>query len=211
MGCQLSRNKNNNSNFNNDNNLTLANNKFKTELNLNNSYKIVILGDISVGKTSIIQYFHNINKNNKLPPPNPTIGFAYFEKKIQINKKIINLQIWDTSGEITVRNIMTLYFRDADAIILTFDISDKKSLSKLNNWFELLDDKVDTHKTGIFLVGNKSDISKFHNDEFLNKQILELVTKHNLKGFLKTSAITGENIERLFETIGNYLLESKSN
>ena len=91
--------------------------------------KIVLLGDINVGKTSIVlRYSKNIFKNH-YPP---TIGGAYTQKNLLLqNGILIKFHIWDTSGQERYRTMSKLYYLDAEAIILVYDISNEESVINL--------------------------------------------------------------------------------
>ena len=103
--------------------------------------KIVLLGDVSVGKTSIASRYcknsfneHHIN----------TIGGAYQQQNLVLNNGTkMKLHIWDTSGQDRFRSMTNLYYRDAQVAILTYDVTNEASLESLDYWLKELNDKVD--------------------------------------------------------------------
>jgi len=83
-------------------------------------YKLVFIGDQSVGKTSIINRYVNdeYNMTNQ-----PTVGIDFVSKTIQMENKAIRLQLWDTAGQERFRSLIPGYLRDSHAIILVFDLT----------------------------------------------------------------------------------------
>ena len=96
--------------------------------------KIVIVGDSDVGKTSIIKRFVFNSTPGK---EKATIGAAEFNKVVQLNHVglDINFIIWDCSGQERFRSISSVYYRDADGVILVYDITNQKSFDHINEWY----------------------------------------------------------------------------
>ena len=117
--------------------------------------KIVLLGDQNVGKSSIAQRFcKNIFTGQYVV----TIGGAYLQQKIVLNNGVsLKLHIWDTGGQERFRSMANLYYRDAAAAILTYDIGVEKSFEGVNYWVEELKSKSDQDKIVLALAGNKCD------------------------------------------------------
>ena len=119
--------------------------------------KIVLLGDVSVGKTSIASRYcknsfneHHIN----------TIGGAYQQQKVILsNGSAVKLHIWDTSGQERFRAMTNLYYRDAQVAILTYDITNESSFSSIEFWIQELKYKVENENMILFLVVNKCDVN----------------------------------------------------
>jgi len=117
--------------------------------------KIVLLGDQNVGKSSIAQRFC---KNVFTGQYVVTIGGAYFQQKIVLSNGItIKLHIWDTGGQERFRSMANLYYRDASAAILTYDIGSEKTFEGINYWVDELKSKSDQDKIVLALAGNKCD------------------------------------------------------
>ena len=161
--------------------------------------KIVLLGDISVGKTSIVlRYSKNIFKNTYLP----TIGGAYTQKNLLLENGInIKFHIWDTSGQERFRTMLKLYYHDAEAAILVYDINKEESLINLNYWIQELKNNVDINNMILGLAGNKCDIEEI-DGRIDFKKGKKFAEDHNLI-FYETSALKGIGIEKLFYDIGN--------
>lgn len=120
--------------------------------------KVVLLGDQNVGKSSIAQRFH---KNLFTGQHIATIGGAYIQQKIVLNNGVtIKYHIWDTGGQERFRSMANLYYRDAVAAILTYDISNEKTFESLSYWVEELRSMCQTEKFVLCLAGNKCDIDQ---------------------------------------------------
>ena len=87
-------------------------------------YKVAILGDLSVGKSSIITRFVHDKFEDFV---SSTIGAAFISKKITIDDKIIKLDFWDTAGQERYRSLIPMYYRDAAVVIIVYDITSMDS------------------------------------------------------------------------------------
>ena len=165
--------------------------------------KIVLLGDVSVGKTSIASRYcknsfneHHIN----------TIGGAYQQQKVVLgNGSMVKLHIWDTSGQERFRAMTNLYYRDAQVAILTYDITNESSFSSIEFWIQELKYKVENENMILCLVGNKCDVNL--NERKVTSQKGKNFAQDNNMIFFETSAKTGEGVKDLFVTIANKVYE----
>lgn len=167
------------------------------------TYKVVILGDVYVGKTSILK---NLQKPAEKDDESydPTIGFAFSQKTICLeNNKFVNLQIWDTSGQDVYRDLMSIYYRDSHAAILVFDYSNKESLNSLNYWLKELDDRINTDDIVIKIAGNKFDLFNENENHITARDIEESLKEFDCSKFeiINTSALTGENVYLVFKKV----------
>ena len=165
--------------------------------------KIVLLGDVSVGKTSIASRYcknsfndHHIN----------TIGGAYQQQKVVLNNgAMVKLHIWDTSGQERFRAMTNLYYRDAQVAILTYDITNESSFNSIEFWIKELRYKVENENMILCLVGNKCDVNINERKIMTNKG--KNYANENNMIFYETSAKTGEGVKDLFVTIANKVYE----
>jgi small GTP-binding protein len=118
--------------------------------------KIVLLGDQNVGKSSIAQrYCKNLFTGQHVA----TIGGAYLQQKVVLSNGVtIKYHIWDTGGQERFRSMANLYYRDASAAILTYDITNEKTFESVNFWVNELKYKCDQEKLVLCLAGNKCDV-----------------------------------------------------
>jgi len=93
--------------------------------------KLVAIGDSGVGKTSLIQQF----ENNKFTDVfKPTIGADFSNREVNIDNRIITLQIWDTAGQERYQALGSAFYRGADCCMLVYDVTNEESFEKLQNW-----------------------------------------------------------------------------
>ena len=159
--------------------------------------KICLLGNVGVGKTSISSRFC---KNSFTDNYINTIGGAYQQQNLILSNGVkIKLHIWDTSGQDRFRSMTNLYYRDAQAAILTYDVTSQDTFEGLNYWLNELKDKVDQDNMLLFLAGNKSDV------DVKEKQIPTSKGKEFAEAngliFFETSAKTGAGVKELFQSI----------
>jgi Ras-related protein Rab-6A len=118
-------------------------------------YKVVFLGDQSVGKTSIIHRFIYDQFDDNYQA---TIGIDFMSHKMYIEDKIIILNLWDTAGQERFKSLIPSYIKDSAVAIVVYDITSIQSFRSVNKWIEdarnLRDDEV-----LLVLVGNKSDLT----------------------------------------------------
>ncbi len=165
--------------------------------------KIVLLGNVNVGKTSISsRYCKNVFNEHHIN----TIGGAYQQQKVILsNGSAIKLHIWDTSGQERFRAMTNLYYRDAQVAILTYDITSESSFSGIEFWITELKYKVENDNMILCLVGNKCDANE--NERKISKIKGKKFADDNNMLFFETSAKTGEGIKDLFVTIANKAYE----
>lgn len=157
-------------------------------------FKIVIIGDSSVGKTGILnRYLHNeFYKDTKA-----TVGVEFGAKKLNINKKHIKLQIWDTAGQERYRAITSTYYKGAKGAFIVFDISNKTSFENVDRWIKEIKmlAEIDIF---IILIGNKCDL-----EDKREVSTEEAKNKAEFLGipYLETSAKISTNIDKAFNDI----------
>lgn len=163
--------------------------------------KLLLIGDNSVGKTSLfLRYTDNIYKNSLIS----TIGIDLKFKKIVIDEKIIKLQIWDTAGHEKFGNMTSSYYRGAHCVILMYDITSEKSFQNINHWITTVY-KNASPSVQIVLVGNKYDL---HDERCIEEQTgKDLADQFNIH-FFEASAKTGMNIEDIFVLITKEYLKN---
>lgn len=157
------------------------------------SMKISLVGNSGVGKTSLLtRYVKGIFYPNAIA----TVGANFLTKELEINDRFIDLNIWDTAGQELYRSLTPMYYRNASAAVVVFDVTTKTSFDSIRNWiFEL---RTNEPHILIFLCGNKIDDTE---KRIINTfEISNLAKELQLK-FFETSACTGQGIDQLFQTI----------
>ena len=167
-------------------------------------FKVLLLGDSDVGKSSLILRYTEETFNSKLVN---SIGVDFKMKKKEIDGKIIKVQIWDTAGHERFRSITYSYYRGANAIIIVFDLSDKKSFINIIEWLKQIE-KHAQENVFKFLVGNKSDL--IDERKVTYEEAKKYADEHDLP-YIETSAKEGININELFDSsITTFLNMTKS-
>ena len=155
-------------------------------------FRICLLGDSSVGKTSLLTRY---SEGKIIEKYNSTIGVDFKVVTLKLNDVISKVHIWDTAGQERFKSIAINYFRNSHGFIFVYDISNRESFENLNNWIELA---FSNNQNSIinFLIGNKSDLNderKVSEDE--GKQFA--IQKKFV--FMETSAKDNINVDKVFE------------
>lgn len=161
-------------------------------------YKIVFLGDLSVGKTSIINQFMYGTFD---PVHQPTIGIDFLSKTMYLEDRTIRLQLWDTAGQERFRSLIPGYIRDCSMAVVVFDITLKQSFISIDKWIE--DVRNERGNDVIIMVAaNKSDLEdrRSVSAEEIEKKSKELNVK-----MLEVSAKNGHNVKLLFRNLAQDL------
>ena len=167
-------------------------------------FKVLLLGDSDVGKSSLILRYTDETFNSKLVN---SIGVDFKMKKKEIDGKVIKVQIWDTAGHERFRSITYSYYRGANAIIIVFDLSDKKSFINITEWLKQIG-KHAKENVFMFLVGNKSDLVDERKVTY--EEAKQYADEHELP-YIETSAKEGININELFDSsIKSFLTNAKN-
>lgn len=157
-------------------------------------FKLILIGDSNVGKSSILSRFSD---NVFLDTATPTIGIDFNTKLIRIEKKICRLEIWDTAGQERFSTLTSNYYRGSQGVFLVFDLSNKQSFSNVINWYNRARELGGENLIAI-LIGNKCDIEEDKRAISYNDG-LELVQQlPGVIGYYETSALNGNNIENVF-------------
>ena len=175
------------------------------ENNNNNEYhfKILTLGESGVGKTSILL---NYTENKFVKSHLATIGIDYKIKSLEIDNHNIKLKIWDTAGQEKFRNLTSQYFINSNGIFIIFDLGDKMSFDKINDWMKQINYHLRSIEIPIVLLGNKCD---HHNREINEKIIDDLCNFYNIKYF-QTSALKNIGIEEAFNYMINEIIKKNN-
>ncbi|MCL7039379.1 hypothetical protein MKW94_011497, partial [Papaver nudicaule] len=130
----------------------------------NLSFKLVLLGDGRVGKTSLVlRYVNNVFSDQQ----QATVQASFLTKRILIQGLPITLSIWDTAGQERFHAFGPIYYRDADAALLVYDITDNDSFIRVKNWVKELQ-QMASKSIIMAIAANKSDLvraKKFNLEE----------------------------------------------
>ena len=159
-------------------------------------FKIVLIGDTSVGKSCLLTRFADDQFSESYVT---TIGVDFRFKTMIVCDKITKVQVWDTAGQERYRSITNAYYRGAEAIMIVFDVTNKDSFTHIQDWMEEIIKY--TGKDVVIIVGaNKSDL----NDRNVKKEEMEEFSKKKGIKIFECSAKTGDGVENAFK----YMVET---
>ena len=154
-------------------------------------YKLIFLGDQSVGKSCILNRFLN---DTFIEDYQATIGLDFQSKSVQIDNQDINLLLYDTAGQEKFRSLIPMYTRDANIILLVYDISNRESFNHLSDWLKDLTN-INFDEVILAIVANKIDLSGKR--EVTLEEGKKFAEEHNFV-FQEISAKTGIGFSELF-------------
>ena len=178
----------------------------KNEIKIARTYlSIITLGDTTVGKTCLAQRFIGQEfKDIKLS----TIGQECFIKIVNINNHEIKIKIWDTAGQERYRSIAISSIRNANGVLLVYDITKKNTYGTLEYWFKQIKNVLEIKDTPIVLIGNKIDLKDSR--EVLYEKGEEFAKDHGIK-FFECSAKSKINVDEAFNCLINDIYKKHEN
>ena len=163
-------------------------------------FKLILIGNSGVGKSSIIQRYM---KNTFEESYKCTIGVDFLMKTLNLNGKTVKLQLWDTAGQEKYKSMVASYYRGANVALVVFDITSHASFDSLPVWIENYY-KNGPEEKNIILIGNKKDMEESRQ---VTRQEAEIFSETNNMMYFETSAKEGDNIEYIFTYAAEKLLE----
>mmetsp|Transcript_14222 Transcript_14222/g.23669 ORF Transcript_14222/g.23669 Transcript_14222/m.23669 type:complete len:214 (-) Transcript_14222:205-846(-) len=166
-------------------------------------FKVVLLGEGRVGKTSILLRYTKGEYNDRQVS---TLQASYLDKRVAVGASSVNLSIWDTAGQERFHALGPIYYRDASGALLVYDITDAESFNKVKNWVKELR-KIVGNDIIIVIAGNKIDMEKNRNvDEGEAIRYAESVGAAHFH----TSAKANRGLEEVFGVLAQKMLERKN-
>jgi small GTP-binding protein len=166
------------------------------------SYKIVIVGNAAVGKSSLVNQFAF---GRKLAHPSTTIGAAFCTKYVVIGDRHVRINIWDTAGQEKYRSIVNIYYRGTNACLIVFDVNNRKSFDDVEWWIDQYTSSSRLSPKKIILVANKSDIDQSY--WCVTPSEISIVAERNGCDCFYTSCMSGEGVDAVLDSIVAYINE----
>lgn len=165
--------------------------------------KVMLLGDSGVGKTCLLVRFQNgyFLSGNFIS----TVGVDFRNKLVTVDGVKVKLQIWDTAGQERFRSVTHAYYRDAHALLLLYDVTNKTSFDNIRAWLGEIREYAQDDVV-IMLLGNKADC----NERVVRREDGERLAREYDVAFMETSAKTGLNVEVAFMAVARELKSRKS-
>lgn len=165
-------------------------------------FKVVLLGEGRVGKTSLVlRYTRNLFDDQQ----QSTIQASYQTKRLNIDGQSVNLSIWDTAGQERFHALGPIYYRDSNGALLVYDITDNDSFVRVQNWVKELR-KMLGKDVELVIAGNKCDMER--NRAVKNEDAEAYAKSVGAKHFI-TSAKLGKNVNEIFLHLSKKMLSRK--
>jgi small GTP-binding protein len=150
------------------------------------SFKLILLGDANVGKTT----FTNLLVTDNLPTDyHSTIGVEFISAVIELkDKQKVKLMIWDTAGQERYRSITKAYFKDIIGVFLFFDLTNRESFNNIRYWYDKIKDEIDKTNGIIYIIGNKLDLVAER--VVSNEDVLSFLDEINTSNMIKYKEIS---------------------
>ena len=153
-------------------------------------YKLLMIGDSGVGKSSLLLRFASDQFEDSYMT---TVGLDFKIRTVEVDGKVVKLQMWDTAGQERFRPITSSYYRGAQGIVVVYGLDDKKSFENVKQWVEEIDRYAGEGVVKL-LVGNKCDVEARQ----VTREEAEKFAEELKMRYMETSAKTGENVEETF-------------
>jgi small GTP-binding protein len=173
-------------------------------MNYDQKCQLLVIGDSTVGKTSILSRFANGTFNSNYLA---TVGLDNFTKDEIIDNKTIRIKIWDTAGQERYKSLTKSFFRNAQGVMLVYDVTNSETYDNLKFWMQSIKNNMspDMGEIPIIIVGNKIDCD----DREVNAKEAESFWKEQGYPYFETSAKTGENIDDTIKYLVKRVIDVK--
>ncbi|MFX0015739.1 MAG: Rab family GTPase [Promethearchaeota archaeon] len=166
--------------------------------------KVVIAGEKHVGKSTLVHRF--IHNQFPLKGLYSTVGFDFTIKTLTLSDgSTVVIHLFDFGGEPRFKKIFPQYASESDGLILAFDPSREETLDALHDWIKVYDQRERKKESVNFLVSTKADLGISTSPLKIN----EFRNKHPIAEYFKTSAVTGENTQRVFQRMAIIILQQR--
>ena len=166
-------------------------------------FKVIVIGDGSVGKTTLLKRYVQHQFETEYIP---TVGVNILKEQIEVNGKNVNLMLWDIAGQPQFYLLHKVYYNGANGVILMFDLTNSPSFTNVNNWYNELV-KYGLENVPIIMCGNKSDLKG-------DRKIIEPMAHSKMEqlgipAYFETSALEGTNVKVAFNKIIELMMNRK--
>ncbi|KAH8950355.1 hypothetical protein BDL97_10G080800 [Sphagnum fallax] len=172
--------------------------------------KVIILGDSGVGKTSLMNQYVNKKFSNQYKA---TIGADFLTKEVQVEDRLVTMQIWDTAGQERFQSLGVAFYRGADCCVLVYDVNVMKSFDNLDNWrdeFLIQASPSDVENFPFVVLGNKVDVDSGNSRVVSEKKAKAWCASKGNIPYFETSAKEDYNVDAAFQCIAKNALKNES-
>ena len=171
-------------------------------MNYDDKCQLLIIGNSTVGKTSILSKYSSKQFNENYLA---TVGLDFCTKDEIIDNKIIRIKIWDTAGQERFKALTKCFFQKAQGVMIVFDLTNRKTFDDLKLWIDTLNSQINDVPT--IVIGNKKDLPMRVVDE---KTASDFAKEHKYH-YYETSAKTGENVELTIKELAKIVMNTSKN
>ncbi|MBN3315023.1 RB39B protein, partial [Atractosteus spatula] len=165
-------------------------------------FRIILLGDSTVGKSSLLKRFTDGVYSDVA---DPTVGVDFYARSLEIEPGVkIKLQLWDTAGQERFRSITTSYYRNSVGGLLVFDLTNRKTFEHVQEWHREVSEHIRPYHMVFILIGHKSDLA---GERKVTREEAEKLAASLGVRYVETSAKSNSNVDRAFETLTRDIYE----
>ena len=167
--------------------------------------QLLIIGDSTVGKTSILSRYANGTFNSSYLA---TVGLDNFTKDELIDNKMVRIKIWDTAGQERYKSLTKGFFRNAQGIMIVYDVTNSETFENLKYWIQSIKTQMESEidKIPVIIIGNKVDSE----EREIKIEEAQLFSKNQNYPYFETSAKTGLNIDDTIRFLVSEVINKKS-
>jgi Ras-related protein Rab-7A len=172
--------------------------------------KVIILGDSGVGKTSLMNQYVNKKFSNQYKA---TIGADFLTKEVQVDDRLVTMQLWDTAGQERFQSLGVAFYRGADCCVLVYDVNVNKTFDNLDNWreeFLIQASPSDPENFPFVVLGNKVDVDGGNSRVVSEKKAKAWCASKGNIPYFETSAKEDYNVDAAFQIIAKNALKNET-
>ncbi|ESO08054.1 hypothetical protein HELRODRAFT_185418, partial [Helobdella robusta] len=156
-------------------------------------FRLILIGDSTVGKSSLLKYFTEGRYEENC---DPTVGVDFFARLLEVNPGLkVKLQVWDTAGQERFRSITKSYYRNSVGVLLIYDITKRSTFDHIGDWLNEVRVHIEPQRAIYMIVGHKAD--QEDKRQVGVREARQFAEYHGFR-HIETSAVTGQNIEETF-------------
>jgi len=159
--------------------------------------RVVLCGDVSVGKSSLIQRFSQRKFTEGL---SSTLAGAFNSQYVKVDNQLVCLEIWDTAGSERYRSVIPSFFRNVSAVIIVYDVTNRDSFDSLDSWVEFSKNN-GPECVPLFIIGNKIDL--FNHRAVSSDEAQIFCNTNNINFCFEASAKSGEFVDDIFSHVAS--------
>ncbi|TGZ67035.1 hypothetical protein CRM22_005015 [Opisthorchis felineus] len=167
-------------------------------------FKIILIGDTGVGKSS---FMHQFCDHVFYPRLSATVGVDFRTRNIRVDKYVYSIQLWDTAGQEKYRSIVRTYFRKVDGVIIVYDVTEPQSFRNVRSWMDQISEFGSEQKVPVIVVGNKIDLRKMETENCVTTETGKKFAETYGVMFLETSVCTSENVDEAVRLLASFSVD----